>query len=238
MLRTIKQLQGATIRATDGEIGKVSDFYFDDKEWAVRYVVVDTGNWLVGRRVLIAPAAFGRYDREAQELPVDLTRTQVENAPGIDAERPVSRQYEIDLSTYYGWPAYWPPLSTLAPTVPYTGAGTEVPVDLPDAAASAGGERAGGDPHLASSRDLIGCRLEARDGRIGGVDDLILDDETWRIGYMVVDTGRLLSGKKVVLAPSWVQRVDWDNSAVHVDLDRQSVENSSEFDSATILDQE
>jgi hypothetical protein len=247
MLRAIKQFQGVRIRARDGEIGKVSDVYFDDKEWVIRYVVVDTGSWLAGgRRVLIAPAAFDQADWEAGELPVHLTRDQVQNAPGIDSDKPVSRQNEIDLSSYYGWPEYWPPLTALSPTMPYSGAGVmpaalpgEGPAALtPDSGNVADGTPGDGDPHLRSGREVTGYRIEARDGRAGKVDDLLFNDETWRIDYMVVDTGGPLSSKKVMLAPSWVQRIATDDSVAQVDLDRESVEKSPEFDPDAILNQE
>lgn len=238
MFRTIKQLQGITVRGRDGELGTVTDCYFDDQEWAIRYIVVDSAAGLSAEPVLISPAAVDRPDWQGQALPVNLTRDQVRNAPGIGTDRPVSRQQEIDLSAYYGWPAYWPTLNPLAPTMPYSGPGMP-PETLPDMAAS---DRAGdgspvdGDPHLRSGREVVGYHIEARDGRVGKIDDFVLDDETWRIGYMVVETGGLLTSKKVVLAPSWVQRVAWEDSAVYIDLDRDSVENGSEFDPAAILD--
>ena len=63
MSRSIKQLYGLKLHASDGEIGHVKDFYFDDQKWVVRYVVVDTGPWLLDRLVLIAPHAFSGLDQ-------------------------------------------------------------------------------------------------------------------------------------------------------------------------------
>jgi hypothetical protein len=107
MLRSIKQLQGNTLGATDGEIGQVKDFYFDDRKWGIRYVIVDTGTWLTERAVLISPRAFGRLREADKVLRVKLTRKQIENGPSINTHKPVSRQYEEEYHRYYGWPYYW-----------------------------------------------------------------------------------------------------------------------------------
>jgi hypothetical protein len=107
MLRSITELNGYTIRATDGDVGKVREFYFDDQSWTVRYLVADTGNWLVGRRVLISPVSLGYPDREDQAFPMALTKEQVENSRHIGADRPVSRQTQAGLHSHYGRPRYW-----------------------------------------------------------------------------------------------------------------------------------
>ena len=107
MLRSVKDLRGYAIRATDGVIGTVDDFYFDDEDWAIRYLVVDTGTWLSGRKVLISPIALGSPDWMIQVLPVSLTKRQVEHGPDIDTRKPVSRQHEAEYLIYYGYPHYW-----------------------------------------------------------------------------------------------------------------------------------
>jgi hypothetical protein len=107
MLLDIKTLEGRGIGATDGAIGKVDDFYFDDESWVIRYVVVDTSKWLGGREVLISPYSIDRMDRLAETLPVTVTKDQVRNSPSIDSDKPVSRQYERGYLGYYGYPYYW-----------------------------------------------------------------------------------------------------------------------------------
>lgn len=104
MLQSIKQLSGKKLGASDGDIGHVKDFYFDDQTWAVRYVIADTGNWLPGRQVLISPYAFGGLHQAEKVLRVNLTRKQIENSPAIESHKPVSRQYEEEYHRYYGWP--------------------------------------------------------------------------------------------------------------------------------------
>ena len=104
MLRSIKQLYGDKLGASDGEIGHVKDFYFDDQNWAIRYLVADTGSWLPGRQVLISPHSLGRLDQAEKILRVNLTRKQIEDSPSIESHKPVSRQYEEEYYRYYGWP--------------------------------------------------------------------------------------------------------------------------------------
>src|ERR1017187_9910774 len=107
MLQSIKQLCGDKLGASDGDIGHVKDFYFDDQNWAVRYLVADTGSWLSERLVLVSPHAFGSLDQTGTVLRVNLTRKQIENSPSIESHKPVSRQYEEEYYRYYGWPYYW-----------------------------------------------------------------------------------------------------------------------------------
>jgi hypothetical protein len=107
MLQSIKQLYGEKLGASDGEIGHVKDFYLDDRNWAVRYLVADTGTWLPGRRVLLSPHAIGTLYQDEKVLLVNLTRKQIADSPAIETHKPVSRQYEEQYHRYYGWPGYW-----------------------------------------------------------------------------------------------------------------------------------
>src|SRR5262245_33937354 len=118
MRRNVKELVGYTIHATDGDIGVLDGLYFDDAEWTIRYMVVNTGKWLPGRKVLIVPLALQQPNWKAQSLPVALTKEQIRNSPGIDTAKLVSRQHETDWHAYYGWPIYWG-----VPTYPAPGSG-------------------------------------------------------------------------------------------------------------------
>ena len=225
MLRSVKQLYGDKLDASDGEIGHVKDFYFDDQNWAVRYVVADTGSWLPGRQVLISPHAFGSLHQAGKLLVVNLTRKQIENSPSIESHLPVSRQYEEEYYRYYGWPYYWQgdglwglsgfPILEL-PAKP-----------LPSEPAVAFGpqpERA--DAHLRSTQAVDGYHLQASDGIIGHVCDFMMDDENWAIRQLVVKIGHRFSGKEVELPASSVQGISWDESKVFVNLTREAVEQS------------
>ena len=103
MLRSMKDLEGFTIGATDGDIGTVKEFYFDDVSFTVRYVVVDTGGWLSERKVLLSPIAFRAMDWEHKRITAALTKVQVEKSPDIDTDKPVSRQHEVAYYGYYGY---------------------------------------------------------------------------------------------------------------------------------------
>lgn len=217
MLRSLDEITGYGIEARDGELGKVKDFYFDDIRWRIRYVLVDTGDWLPGRRVLIAPASVGEPDWERAVLPVALTREQVETSPGVDVDRPVSRQKEEELMSYYGWEPYWEPVGVLAapPPVPYT---------------PPGGHKVKGDPNLRSADEVAGYHIDASDGEMGKVADFIADTDSWAIRYLVVDTRAWLPGRQVLVAPAWIDEIDWEGRLLRVELTREQIEDSPEYD--------
>ncbi len=223
MQTTISDLIGYAIRATDGDLGKVDEFYFDDQTWTIRYVVVETGNWLSGRKVLIALAAFGKPEPESRMFSVNLTRTQVRNSPNIETQKPVYRQHEIALHEYYQWPWRGGYGGTFG-TTPLPLSADEALLDQED---SASGSR--DDPYLRSTRQVTGYHIHATDGEIGHVEDFMVDDENWAIRFLVVDTRNWLPGKKVILSPRWIKRVQWADSLVYFDLTRGSVEKSPEF---------
>ena len=235
MLRSVKDLRGYTVRATDGDIGETHEFYFDDLGWAIRYLVVDTGSWLSGRRVLLSTVSLGQPKWEKRIFPVLLTKEQVEHSPDIATDKPVSRQMEEELFSYYGWSPYWwgrdmPAASVGALAVAQMIAGTEEE--------KSGTERGEADPHLRSTREVMGYHIQARDGEVGHVEDFIADDETWIICYMVVDTQKWLSGRKVLVAPAWAEKVSWADRKVHLDLSRETIRNSPEFDPSLPVNRE
>ena len=229
MLQSIKQLYGDKLGASDGDIGHVKDFYFDDQNWAVRYLIADTGSWLPGRQVLISPHAFGSLHQSAKVLRVNLTRKQIENSPPIGSHKSVSRQYEEEYYRYYGWPYYWQ--------------GNEVwgmsgfpilelpPKPLPSKPAPASGpQRERSDAHLRSAQAVNGYHLQASDGTIGHVCDFLMDARSWVIRQLVIKTGHRFSGKEVQIPTRAVDRISWDESKVFVNLTREAVEQSAAHD--------
>ena len=245
MLRTASALHDLTIQATDGEIGHVDDLLFDDEHWTIRYLVVNTGGWLLGRRVLISPIAVTDTGWQAQMISVSLTRRQVEQSPDVDTELPVSRQQELEYFNYYGYQPYWGgtslwgsglyPGSLLAP-------GLVAPPVVPPAALSAPvsndpqSSATHSDPHLHSSREVQGYAIHALDGEIGQVSDLIVDDATWTLRYLVIETGSWWSGKQVLIAPRWIRKITWMPAEVVVDLQRDTIKGAPPFDPARSLD--
>lgn len=225
--KAIKDLRGDAIVARDGAIGSVDDVYFDDERWAVRYLVVDTGKWLPGRRVLISPAAVMPIQQSKDALRVALTREQIEHAPGVDEDPPISRSLEAAHARYYGYPYYWtgPHLWETA-GVPLAGEWTEPatararasdPLEQEQRAAA---ERHAEESHVRSVRELVGCKIHATDGDIGRVEDFVIDDDSWAVAGMLVDTGSWLPGKKVLVAPSAIEDVDWANREVSIRVPR------------------
>jgi uncharacterized protein YrrD len=229
MLRTIKQIQGDKLGATDGEIGHVKDFYFDDVEWAVRYVVADTGAWMPGRLVLISPNALGRLYQGGKTLVVNLTREQIEKSPSIDAHKPVSRQHEEEYHRYYGWPYYWEgdglwgmsPFPILTErSEPFHG---EQRTDAPTLRKTV-------DAHLRSAQTVIGYKIQADAESVGNVEDFVLDDKSWAIRQLVVGLGSWRANRKVLILPSEIEQISWGESKVIVKLTKEAILGSPDFD--------
>jgi hypothetical protein len=214
MLHSVKEILGFTVHATDGDVGHVYDLYVDDVDWTVRYFVINTGPWLLGRQVLLLPGMFDVSRWQAGEFPIDLTREQVEKSPKVDLAKPVSRQVEEELHGYYRWTPYWR-------------SGGRALAAAKEAQAEQEGE--GGDPHLRSVREVIGYHIQARDGEIGHIKDFFLGGEDWVIRYVLVNTRNWLPGRDVLIAQQCLIRVDWAESKAHVDLTRQQVRESPEY---------
>ncbi len=241
LLHRVRDVKGCTIAASDGAIGKVTDLYFDDEAWGVRYLAVDTGSWLAGREVLISPMAVKRVDIAGGTITVGLTREQVRNSPDIDTHKPVSRQHERDYLGYYGHPIYWggPFLWGYwgLPGQYAEGASPTVSAEQRELEARGEPERSG-DAHLRSTNGVAGYRIHATDDSIGEIDDFVLDDEAWAIRYLVVDTRLWWPGGLVLVAVNWIRSIDWQEREVRVELTREQVRNSPPYDSASPVGRE
>jgi uncharacterized protein YrrD len=211
MLRNINEICGTRLAATDGTIGHVKDFYFDDESWIVRYLIVDTGSWLTGRQVLLSPHAFDGFGPEGEILSVNLTREQIENSPSIESQRPVTRQQERDYYHYYRWPAYWE-ATGLWGTSGVTGL-------MPPAEIAADVDPLD-DIHLRSTRAVTGYDIKATDGKLGKVSGFMVDHKSWAIADLVVETGHWYSGKQILISPAAVVGVNFGSSEVSVKLTR------------------
>jgi hypothetical protein len=227
MLIKAKTLAGYKLKGLDGEIGKVKEFYFDDRYWAVRYLVADTGGWLTGRQVLISPYALISANKEEEHIVISLTRKQIEDSPPLDSHKPVSRQFEMSYYGYYGWPAYWggPLMWGSYPYVVHDREERKEPTN----------EEKGWDPNLRSTHEVSGYHIQANDAEIGHVADFVIDDETWAIRYLIVDTQNWWPGNKVLVSPKWIERVSWDEAKVFVDLSRESIKQSPEYSEESLV---
>jgi uncharacterized protein YrrD len=227
MLNKAKILKGYKLHSLDGEIGMVNEFYFDDHYWTIRYLVAETGPWLADRQVLISPYALVAANKEEQYIKVDLTKKQIEDSPSLESDKPVSRQFEEAYHGYYGWPMYW--------SGPYPwGYYPNIVRDSVQLEKSSRGGKAW-DPHLRSSQDVSGHHIQAVDGEIGHVDDFVIDDETWAIRYLIIDTRNWWPGKKVLVSPQWIERVSWKELKVFVNLSRESIKQSPEYSEESLL---
>ena len=227
MLTKAKTLKGYKLDSLDGEIGKVKEFYFDDQHWAIRYLVADTDDWLIGRKVLISPYALVAVIKEEQYITIDLTKKQIEESPSLESDKPVSRQFEEAYYGYYAWPMYW--------GGPYMwGSYPYIVRDREKWRKSNQGEKEL-DPHLRSTDDVSGDHIQAADGEIGHVEDFIIDDETWAIRYLIIDTRNWWPGKKVLVSPRWIERVSWGELTVFVNLPREAIKQSPEYTEESLL---
>lgn len=222
MLQNIKALYGNKLAASDGDIGHVKDFYFDDKTWVIRYLVADTGSWLTGRLVLLSPHALGKLDPNEKSLHVNLHKKQIESSPSIESHKPVSRQYEIEYYRYYGWPAYWEGGAMWG-----LGGFPVVLPPLKDELAAHLQHHHRDDKHLQSARAINGYAIQSTDGAIGHVTGLMVDDKSWAIRELVVETGHWYSGKEILIAPRKVERISYEESKVLVNLTKADIQQTA-----------
>jgi hypothetical protein len=247
MLRTLPDFEKCAIGASDGDIGRVKDLYFDDLSWVIRYLIVDTGSWLASRKVLISPIAIRKPEWSKHLLPVAITRSQVENSPDIDTNQPVGRQHESRYLGYYGYPNYWGGTGLWGAGM-YPFAMASAAADMPMGVAALDGAVASGaaqqehhrkdDPHLRSCEEVVGYHIQAKDGEVGHVEGFLIDEATWAIRYLVVNTSNWWLGHKVLIAPLWISGVHWSDRTVTVDLSRVSVQAAPPYDPSAALDRQ
>jgi sporulation protein YlmC with PRC-barrel domain len=237
MLRSLKDLERYTVAASDGDLGRVVDFLIDDEHWRVRHLIVETGGFLAGRRVLISPISFREADWSNRCFHVNLTMDQVKNSPSVDTALPVSRQHEWDTYRYYGYAPYW---------------GDFMPWRMGDSALSLGDE--GWNPalksdappepincddmHLRSAREVRGYHVDGQGEDVGHVDDFVVDDQSWGVRYLAIATSAWWFGKKVLIAPQWATRIDWAEGKVFVDQSREAIKASPEWDPEAPINRE
>jgi sporulation protein YlmC with PRC-barrel domain len=246
MLWNASSINGYAILASDGTIGTVSDVLFDDTSWLVRWLVVDTGHWLSGRKVLLPSSAMAGLDAERKECTIRLTMQQIEDSPSIASDQPVSRQMETTVYDYYGYSPYWNSGFGYLGSMGYLGGfayrgglGGAMPI-------ATEGERtrdelaksphANDDVHLRSAAAVVGYHIHATDGEIGHIKAFLLEDSDWSIRYLVVDTSNWWMGRDVLISPLSVRHIDWSDLLVHIDVDRQKVKDGPEYDLAMPID--
>jgi hypothetical protein len=245
MLHNLKDLENFAIHATDGNIGKTKEFYFDDRQWVIRYLVVETGSWLSSQKILLSPISIRRFDWEKKELLVAISMSQVKNSPGIETHKPVSKQHEIDYLGYYGYPLYWgntdlwggyPSPYMMAPEYRLSSQSSSVvdsnvPYVVPQSVSS-------NDHHLRSNTEVMSYHIEAIDGELGHLQGMLIDHETWAVRYLIINTSNWWLGHLVLISPAWIKRVSWLESKVYIDMTQSQIKNAPHYNPDKELERE
>ena len=213
MLRSMQDLEGYTVGATDGDVGEVKDFYFDDEAWVIRYLLVETGSWLSSRKVLISPRSIQQPEWASHNLPTGVDKQHIENSPPIDTDQPIYRHHEMQHLSYYGYSSYW------------SGTGP-------------GAANQDNDLRLRSCKAILGYHIKALDGEIGHVESVLINEDTWAVQYLVINTSNWWLGHCVVIAPEWIDEVSWHDKTISLDLDRAAIRASPDYESSQQLSRE
>lgn len=230
MLRSVVRLCEEELGAIDGEVGHVNDFYFDEQDWTIRYMVADMKAHKPGRLVLIARDAFKDLYQGGKLLKVNLSRHELDARPCIESKATVSRPFEADYRRYYDWALYWQkePVRGVS-DCPATLSLGEVSVS--DAILN---EKQGPkSSRLRSVKATFGHRILGTDDAYGRVTDFVMDDKNWSIKRLVVEVGNWDSAKKVLISPAHITRTNWDESKVYVELNKEEMSRAPVFDNAS-----
>ena len=227
--RRVRDFTSLTLYAVDGQVGSILELYFDDQNWTVRYLIVQTGGWLMGRNVLIAPVAVAGIDDADGSMRINLRKDRIEQAPPIEQAKPISRRYEERYYEHFRWAPYWQPGSTiLGSPIPYAEPPT---MGLDEPVFSESPEKS----HLRSSAEVTGYGIHAQDGEIGHIEDLVIDDEDWIVRYAEVDTRNWLPGKKVLVQTGRIKQIDWHSRSVTMSLTRKAIESAPAYDPSMLI---
>lgn len=238
MILSANDLRGMSIHATDGDIGKADDFYFDDQDWEIRYVVADVGSWLKTSKVLIPPFSISTIAPDLKRFMTSLSKEQIRDSPSWDTEKPVSRQYEALFADYYKYPYYWgaPARWGYAPDPARAAATDGLQKSAAEEIADIKSEIK--QSRLRSTIAICGYKIKADDGEIGAVNDFIFNEQDWRIHYLVIDTGKWLSGRKVLISPTWIESIDWAQSKVNAQLAREIIRSAPLYENTSTITRE
>lgn len=213
MLIHSRELKTRVLAGRDDDIGTIRRLLIDDERWAVRYLVVETGEWFQGQEVLVATASLATEQPAVGRLQAELTRELVRGSPRPHGLHEVSRQYEIEHATYYGYALYW-----LSADPWGTGV---MPFGTADRVAA---QQALGDYHVRDGNELLECAVRATDGAIGQIEDFLVDVKTWRISAIVVDTRNHLPHRQARIGVANIHAPDRSDRRIDLQLTRAQVE--------------
>jgi hypothetical protein len=214
MLLSTLALKEYRIEAQDGDIGSADTFYYEDRQWLIRYIVCDATR-VFKRYALIPPLALSRTDDCNKVLCVDASMETIKNSPHVNVARPISRDHQHILDRYYSWHITTPnELSEPFFEVPFV------------------------DTSVHSGQETLGCRLKAREGELATVDDFIIDDDSWSLRYLVLQAGLWLPGKKFLLDPRWIDEISWSEKRLFAEVSAEKIRSSPEYETGTVISPE
>jgi uncharacterized protein YrrD len=236
-------LRNLHVDALDGYFGKIDEFYFEEKSWAVRYIIIIYG-FLHHVRKMISPSVIENMSTE--RIAVKLNIEQIKNSPDIDTQKPVSRELEEKIHKYYGWPNYWtyPPYTNTYGTALYPGFGLSYPYSMPlyrdrdKIHEEMNKDIKNIQSNLRSTKELIGYSAKSRNQYIGRIKDYLVDDKSWALRYTIIDTDSFLSGKKIIIASHWAIDIDWFSKTIFFDIDEQVIKNGPSYENSMVLDRD
>jgi len=230
MLIKAKDLKGYKLNSLTGDIGSVKEFYFDDKHWTIRYLIADSGNWLTGRLVLISPYALLHIRKDSEEISINLSKKQIEQSPDLETDKPVSKQFEESYYGYYEWPVYW--------VGPYIWGSNRSPAKTDESSQASTEPSESWDPHLRSTDEVRSYHIQAPDGEVGHIEDFIIDDETWTIRYLIINTHNWWPGESLLISPIWIDRVSWVDQKVYINIPKETIKESPVYSKQALVTRE
>lgn len=229
MLDRYTKLTDFEVFTEEEKLGEIHDIYFEDGDWQVRYAIIESGDWLLGERVIIAMEALGKPNWEDKRIVADVSREDIESRPKIDFAKPVSRERLSELHQHYQWAPIMP--SSAPPGSPIVG---PYPILPPTADISERrkllDQAEEGEGSLRSAQEVAGYEVECENDCIGSVEDFFIEEDGWIIRYLLIDIRRWIKERRVIVSPEWVSEIDWLGEEIEVDLTKNQIENSPEFD--------
>lgn len=218
MLASLTELRSYYVKGTDGEIGRIEDLCFREDEWIVRYLVVHMED--LGREALLLSAYLGPIHRDTHTVSADIRREQVENTPALDRTQPLTQHDEQELHQLYGWPVYWwEQEHQITPLDDLWGEPLEEPPDPEEQ------EQEDEGPQLQFVSDLIGIYgIQSDDSEVGLLQDVIVEDETWAVSYLVVNVEP--AGHRVLLATDYIQTMDLGARRIYLAVTKDAILHS------------
>ncbi|MCB0393149.1 MAG: hypothetical protein KDD25_01240 [Bdellovibrionales bacterium] len=198
MIRCLSELTGYDINAIDGKVGSCVDFLFDDQSWTVRHLVVDTGGWIPGRKVIVPPSSINRVNWKDGELDLEFNKKKLEESPSLSKDAPVSRQYEEKYYNYMGWPPYWGLGFTMRSG--FNPRNTDI-------------EREQSKNTIVTTtrsfKEVLGYEISNKEDTFGSVEDVIVSDANWKVTGFVVRLSKWLPSDRVIMPLSDIEEISW-----------------------------